>query len=98
VALYHALEKTVVACGPCKIDPAKTAVLFKRSVPFVSVKFRMKYLLVGIRLFREIESPLLQSIFEFRPGLYENRVRLHEPGEIDDAFRGWIQEAWREAA
>jgi hypothetical protein len=98
VALYHVLEEAVTACGPCEIDPAKTAILMKRKVPFVSVKFRKQYLLVGIRLFREVDSPLVQSVFEFRPGLYENRIRLCDPAEIDETFRSWLQEAWRDAA
>lgn len=97
VALYHAIEQAVLACGECRVEPAKTAILFKRRVTFVAIKLRQKYVGIGIRLRREVLDERVHQTFQMGPGLFENRFRLSHLHELDDGLCALFCEAWADA-
>ncbi len=97
VALYHGIEQAVLTCGECRVEPAKTAILFKRRVSFVAVKLRQKHVDIGIRLRREVSDSRVRQTFQMGPGLFENRFRLSNLDELDDGLFTLFCESWADA-
>jgi len=97
VAVYQAIEEAVLACGPCEVQPAKTAILIRRRVTFMAVKIRTRWVDVGIRMQGDLESERVRESFQFSRGLFEHRFRLTALDEVDDEFRSWICRGWSES-
>lgn len=97
VALYHGIEQVLTSCGECRIEPVKTAILFKRRITFVAVKPRKAYVGLGIRLLRDLTSERVTRVFQMSPGVYENRFKLYSIADLDEEMEAWLCESWSKA-
>jgi hypothetical protein len=55
-------------------------------------------LVLTVSLRSRDSSPRWKEIVEVRPGRFTHHLELYAPEEVDDAVRGWLQEAWQLAA
>lgn len=103
--LFDALWAVVQGIGPADRRVTKSQIAFRRRGAFAWVWIPDRYLrgghaplVLSVSLRRRDDSPRWKEIVEPAPGRFMHHLELHDAGEIDDAVRGWLVEAWATAA
>jgi hypothetical protein len=55
-------------------------------------------LVLSVFLRRRHGSPRWKEVVEPKPGRFTHHVELGAAKEVDNEVRGWLSEAWRDAA
>jgi hypothetical protein len=96
VALFHAFEKAIAACGPYDVAPAKTRVAFLAKVRFASVnRIGADSIDVHFVLPRKIESDRFRRV-EKLGKLYVHHARLTSARDLDVEFKRWLKASYVE--
>jgi len=103
--IFDALHDMIVALGPGEIRVSKSQVAFRRRrtfawawMPGMYLRGKPAPLVLTLALRRRDPSPRWKEIVEPRPGRFTHHMELHSGTDIDDEIRGWLQEAWGDAA
>jgi hypothetical protein len=94
-ALFDRVAAAVRAIGPVRILPEKTRIAFQVRMSFAQVTPRRAWLDGHLVLARRLEHPRFTRVETFSPRNHLHAFRLRAPGEIDDEFRAWLEEAYR---
>ena len=92
--LFDELSAAVEACGTLTMYPQKSRIVFMDRVRFCAVMTRKRSLLFHLWLRRSVQHPLsVDNEYLGKIG-WICRFRLTEPGQIDEALRALIAEAY----
>jgi hypothetical protein len=95
VALYGQFIDLVAACGPFTLAIAKTAITLKGvRRGFAGLKPKQHSLDGYLDLQRSIEDPRIRRSSPYTNRLFVHQFRITTAGELDDAFAGWVREAY----
>ncbi|MEM1174330.1 MAG: DUF4287 domain-containing protein [Pseudomonadota bacterium] len=95
--IYDAIIKAARACGDVEVSPKKAYVSLRRSKQFAIVQPSTRTRVdLGLNLKGEAPIERLEASGSFN-AMVSHRVRLEKPGDVDNAVKGWIKKAWREA-
>lgn len=95
VALYHRFVELAEACGPFTYSVAKTAITLKGTRRgFAGATLTDRHLEGYLDLQRQVADPRIRRSTPYTKRLFVHRYRVHEPGELDDEFAGWLAEAY----
>ncbi|MEM8685053.1 MAG: DUF4287 domain-containing protein [Pseudomonadota bacterium] len=95
--IYDAIIKAARACGDIEVSPKKAYVSLRRSKQFAIVQPSTRTRVdLGLNLKREAPTERLEASGSFN-AMVSHRVRLEKPSDVDNAVKGWIKKAWREA-
>ncbi|MEM9334865.1 MAG: DUF4287 domain-containing protein [Pseudomonadota bacterium] len=95
--IYDAIIKAARACGDVEVSPKKAYVSLRRSKQFAIVQPSTRTRVdLGLNLKGEAPTERLEASGSFN-AMVSHRVRLEKPGDVDNAVKGWIKKAWREA-
>lgn len=95
--IYDAIIKAARACGDIEVSPKKAYVSLRRSKQFAIVQPSTRTRVdLGLNLKGEAPTERLEASGSFN-AMVSHRVRLEKPSDVDNAVKGWIKKAWREA-
>jgi hypothetical protein len=104
-AVYRAIRRVTDDLGGVEMRVSKSQIGFCRKHPFASVWKPGQYLegerpplVLTIFLRRRVTSGRWKEVVEPQPGRFTHHMELSAAADVDDEVRGWIIEAWREAA
>ncbi|GAA3742390.1 hypothetical protein GCM10022239_17420 [Leifsonia bigeumensis] len=97
VALYRAVERAILDCGPVTISVSKTTITFKGARRgFAGARPTRSgvqgYLDLGRSL---LGDPRIRSAAPYTKRLWVNHFRLASVAELDETFLDWVREAFR---
>lgn len=103
--LFDVIDAAVVEPGGVERRVTRNQVAYRRRTGFAWVWVPGRYLVgrsaplvLSLALGRRDPSPRCKESVEPTPGRFMHHLELHSLDNIDEAVRGWLQEAWTEAA
>jgi hypothetical protein len=104
-AVYRAIRRVTDTLGDVETRLSKSQIGFYRQHPFASVWKPGQYLggerpplVLSIYLHRRDTSGRWKEVVEPQTGRFTHHMELSAATDVDDEVRGWITEAWGEAA
>jgi hypothetical protein len=95
VGLYHRLIELAEECGPFTYVVRKTAITLKGTRRgFAGAVPGMNQLDGYMDLQRRVEDPRIRRADPYTKRLFVHHFRVTALDELDDEFRGWLQEAY----
>jgi hypothetical protein len=96
VALYERFVPLVEACGPFEYVIGKDAITFKgqRRI-FASAKPKARSLNGLLVLQRQVQDPRIRTVSPFTKRVFGHQFRVTELDQLDEAFTGWVREAYQ---
>jgi Domain of unknown function (DUF5655) len=96
VALYHRFIELAHACGPFTYSVAKSAITLKGARRgFAGARPGNRALSGYLDLQRRVDDPRITRSSPYTGRLYVHQFRISALSELDDAFAGWIHEAYQ---
>ena len=103
--LFEVIDAAVVDLGNVERRVTKSQIAFRRRTGFAWVWIPGRYLagrgaplVLSLALSRRDTSPRWKESVEPKPGRFMHHLELCSLDDIDEEVRGWLQEAWTEAA
>ena len=96
--LFKRFARMVRACGPVRVIPQKTRVVFQVRVRFGGAVRRKSYLLCGLALPCIHHHPRFVKIESFAPHFNGHWFRVDSEKDLDADVRRWIKEAYEVGA
>lgn len=96
-ALFRAYRDFVRRCGPFRVIPQRTRIVFVRRVRFAGVQVRKDYLLAHFWLRRPGRHPLLKRIYPEIKHLHVYQVKLTEAAQLDESLLELHRESYFDA-
>ncbi|MCM3900582.1 MAG: DUF5655 domain-containing protein [Pyrinomonadaceae bacterium] len=93
--LFKKFSRMVRACGPVRMIPQKTRVVFQVRVRFAGCYPRKSYLICSLGLPRKFNSPRFVKIEEYTQQFVGHQFRVTSESDLDDEVQGWLREAYR---
>ena len=96
--LFRKFAKMVRACGPVRMIPQKTRVVFQVRVRFAGAYPRKSHFLAGFALPRRVDDPRFVKIETYAPHFQGHLFRVASEADLDDQIQQWLREAYRVGA
>jgi uncharacterized protein DUF5655 len=91
---FHEYARLVRTCGPVRMIPQKTRVVFQARMRFAGATPRKSHLLCHFILSRKIDNPRFHKIETFNPRCHAHYLRVSEDAELDAEVARWLREAY----
>jgi len=98
IKLFRKFARMVRNCGPVRIIPQKSRVVFQVRVRFAGCYPRKSYLLCGMALPRKLKSPRIARINEYAPHFLGHQFRIYSADELDAEVQAWLRESYEVGA
>jgi len=92
--LFQEFAAVVQECGPVRMIPQKSRIVFMVRVRFAGCTVKKSHLDCGFLLTRRLDDPRIHEVITFSPRSYGHRVRVCSEKDLDARFRRWIREAY----
>lgn len=92
--LFKKFEKMMRACGPLRMIPQKTRVVFQVRVRYGGCYPRKDHLLCGLALARTMKNPRISEIKPYAPLFIGHMFRIRTLDELDDEVQTWMRESY----
>jgi hypothetical protein len=96
--LFKKFAKMVRACGPVKMIPQKTRVVFQVRVRFAGAYPRKSHFLCGIALPRRVDDARFVKIETYAPHFQGHLFRVASEADLDDQVQHWLHESYKVGA
>ncbi len=94
-ALYDRFEEMIAACGEYHVAPAKTRIVFLGRVRFAGItSLSERGMSCAFALPGPLESPRFARVEEVVPGWWMHRLRITDPGQLDEEVQAWMRESY----
>jgi hypothetical protein len=104
-AIFDGLRRKIEALGASNMRVTKSQVAFRRRrafawawIPDVYLHGRHAPLVLTVSFSRRESSPRWKEIVQPAAGHFTHHLELHSLSAIDDEVRGWLRQAWEQAA
>lgn len=95
IALYRRFEELVATCGPYTVSPSKSSITFQGTRRgFAGARPTAKGLRVYLDLQRAVDDPRIRNVAPYTSRLFVPHLTITSLEEMDDAFAGWVAEAY----
>ena len=92
--LFRRFEELVKACGPVRVIPQKSRVVFQVRVRFAGAVPRKSYLQCAFGFHRRREHPRFYKIEQYAPHWFHHHTRVEREEDFNADFVDWIREAY----
>ena len=94
--LYGRFEQMIAACGEYHLGPAKTRIAFLGRVRFANItSISEGGMTCSFALPQPLESVRFAKVSEVAPNWWVHRLRITDPGQLDDELQAWLRESYR---
>lgn len=84
----------VRACGPVRMIPQKTRIVFQARVRFAGCYPRKSHLLCGLALAHRLDTPRIIKIEEYARHFISHQFRVYSKEDLDAEVQGWLRESY----
>jgi hypothetical protein len=92
--LFRKFERMVRACGPVRMIPQKTRVVFQARVRFAGAYPRKDHALCSIALARRVRAPRFVKHERYAGHFQGHFFRLASESDLDAALARWLRESY----
>ncbi len=92
--MFKKYAAMVRRCGPARIIPQKTRIVFQARVQFAGCVVRKSYLLVAFASTRRLEDPRFVRMERYMPRWYGHFVRIASERDLDADLQRWLRAAY----
>ncbi len=92
--LFRKFADLVKACGPVRMIPRKTLVVFQARVRFAGAVPRHSSFLCSLALRRRYQHPRFLKVETYASRFHGHRLRIESEKDFDAELRRWIHEAY----
>jgi hypothetical protein len=85
----------VRSCGPVRVIPQKTRLVFTTRVRFLAVYLRKRALELGIELPERNPHPRFHKIESYTKRMHGHYLRITVESQLDAQFRNWLRRSYR---
>ena len=102
--LYREVRDAVATIGEADVRVTRSQIAFRRRRGFAYVWRPGQYVrsevpaVLTIALSHEVRSHRIKSVAHPSADVWMHHIELHEATQIDDEIRGWLAEAYEDAA
>lgn len=103
--LFEVIDTAVDDLGSVQRQISKSQISYRRRAGFAWVWLPGRYLhgrgaplVLSLAFKRRDPSPRWKEIVEPKPGRFMHHLELHSVDDFNEEVRGWLQQAWKEAA
>jgi len=96
--LFKKFAKMVRACGPVRMIPQKTRVVFQVRVRFAGAYPRRSYFLCGFALPYRSADPRFVKIENYAPHFQGHLFRVASEADLDEQVQRWLHESYQVGA
>lgn len=96
--LFRRFARMVRACGPVRMIPQKSRVVFQVRVRFAGCQPRKSYLVCSVALPRRVENPRFTKITPYGRYFVGHQFHIHRETELDEEVQSWLHESYRVGA
>lgn len=89
--IYLKLARMVRACGPVRVIPQKTRLVFVTRVRFVGVYPRKRFLEIGIELPKRNPDPRFHKIETYTRRMHGHYLRIEHESQLDAQVQHWLR-------
>jgi hypothetical protein len=93
--ILRKLTKMVRSCGPVRVIPQKTRLVFTTRVRFLAVYLRKRALELGIELPERNPHPRFHKIESYTKRMHGHYLRITVESQLDAQFRNWLRRSYR---
>ncbi len=93
--LFKKFSRMVRSCGPVRMIPQKTRVVFQVRVRFAGCYPRKSHLLCAIALPQRSDSPRFTKIEGYTKHFVGHQFPVYSEADLDDEVQGWLRESCR---
>jgi hypothetical protein len=93
--LFRKFARMVRACGPVRMIPQKTRVVFMTRVRFAGAVPRKSYLLCSIALPQRVENPRFIRVESYGARFHGHQFRVDSPADLDAEVQAWLRDSYR---
>lgn len=93
-AIASAVLEHVYSAGPVEIDAVKAGLFIKRSRTFAELRPSRRGLTLSLLLSRPLDDGRVSKRMQLSANRWVAYVPLADGGEVDDAVRAWLGEAY----
>ena len=93
-AAFRKFRKMMRACGPVRMIPQKSRIVFQVRVRYGGCIPRKSFLLCGLALPRRVRDKRFSEIIEYGPHFIAHRFRVRRPEDLDARVQRWMREAY----
>ena len=98
IKLFRKFARMVRACGPVRMIPQKTRVVFQVRVRFAGCYPRKSHLICGIALPRTTPHPRFIKITPYTKHFVGHQFRIQHPDELDSEVQAWLRQSYKVGA
>jgi hypothetical protein len=95
VELFRRFQGLVERCGPSEVAARSSIVYWKRNRIFAGAFIKSRRLELNIDLLREADHPTMLAHVPHTKRVITHRLRITEPGQLDDSLAALVAEAYR---
>jgi hypothetical protein len=93
--ILRKLTKIIHTCGPVRIIPQKTRLVFTTRVRFLAVYPRKHALELGIELPERNPNPRFHKIESYTKRMHGHYLRIDDESQLDAQLRQWLRRSYR---
>jgi hypothetical protein len=93
-AIYRKLARMIRKCGPVRIIPQKTRLVFTTRVRFVAVYPRKSFLEIGIELPERDPHPRFHKVESYTIRMHGHYLRVENESQLDDRVQSWLRKSY----
>lgn len=93
--LFRKFARMVRACGPVRMIPQKSQVVFMVRVRFVGAYPRKSHLLCGFALPKRVENSKFVKIESYAKHFHGHLMEIRSEKELDAQVQRWLRVAYR---
>jgi ribosomal protein L32 len=98
LSLFKKFAKMLRACGPVRMIPQKTRVVFQVRVRFAGAYPRKSYVLCSIALPYRAEDPRFVKIEDYAEHFRGHMFKVSAPADLDSKLQRWLHESYKVGA
>ena len=92
--IFEAVMAHVATLGPVHVEPVSVGIFLKKAQTFAQLRPKDRWVALSFSLPRKVaHDRIIRKVVEYG-GRYWHVANLREPGDFDDALRGWLTEAY----
>jgi hypothetical protein len=93
--LFDGLLGILKRCGPVRVVPGKTSIVFQVRMRFAGATVRRNSLEVTFVLPRRLDHPRVKKCLVYSRRSYYHYIDISTPADLDEELMQWLREAYR---
>jgi len=96
--VFEAVHAHLAAFDDVLVEPVSVGIFFKRHRTFAQLRPKTRWVALSLVLPRVVDDRRIARAVQGDGRRHHHVVNLRTPTDVDEVVRGWLTEAWADAA